>query len=287
MNMYPLTDISNNEVFNFEGELIPGRADEDSLTEQEIALLAQRYLESTGHNVFPEVSLKLFSGRPDLIATRSGVCSVFECKARLTFGLVAQATAWHRTQERECGMPHLIWLVVGSNRSRSSYAEDGLLWQVIKQHSLGVLEASKRPRVTCGAHTVSPLYTLRVIRYAGVQPGSRKSAHLLMRNLNPDTRIAVPGSRGGETVYMTDFKRTTIKMAMLMKDEQPRSLKDIVRNVSLRGGHHYSSDSSAISALRQHMSRLGYRRIEGRPELYVLPYEHAERFLAAHGRHIG
>lgn len=285
--MYPLADACNNEVFSFEGELIPGRADEESITEQEIALLVQRFLESTGSNVFPEVALRLFSGRPDLISTRNGVCSVFECKTRLTFGLVAQATAWHRAQERDCGMPHLIWLVVGSTRSRSSYAEDGLLWQVIGQHSLGVLEVHKRPRVICsggaqGENIFMPLYTLRIIRCARVQPGSRKSAHLIISKLNPDSKIATPGSRGGQTLYMTDFKRTTIKMAILMRDGQPRSLQDIVRTISTRGGHHYSSDASAIAALRQHMGRLGYQKIEGVPVRYSLSSERADKFLAAH-----
>lgn len=281
------SDTYDGEIYRVDGELIPGTAESEVMGEQEIAQVVQRYLEGGGYAAYPEVSLRHFAGRPDLIAVRNSLCAVYECKTSLTFGLVAQACAWHSAQEQKCGMPHLIWLVVGAKRGRTTYAEEGLLWQVIKQHRLGILEVSKRARHTFAKGTdyeerSEVTYRLHLKRYAQIQPGSRQSARLLIGQLNDDMRVAVPGSRGGQTLYMTDFKRTTIKMALLMRDEQPRSLKEIVVALGQRGGHHYSSDASAVSALRSHMTRLGYVRDDGAIERFLLSQERADRFLAEH-----
>lgn len=285
---YPLTDSIDGQLFQLDEELVVGRAENKTLSEQEIAIVLQRYLESTGHETYPEVKLKYFSGRPDLIATRGIVCSVYECKTNLTFGLVAQAAAWPRSKDRRYGVPHLVWIVIGSRpeTSRTSFAEEGLLWDLVRTHRLGVIEVRKKPRVIHGngewQTKVEVSYTLHLKRYAQIQPGSRKTAHLLAESLNPDTRVAVPGSRGGKTVFMTDFKRTTIKMARLMGDEQPRTLKEIVLGLANYGGHHYESDNSALSALRPYLADLGYRKLEGTPAKFQLRAETAENFLARH-----
>lgn len=284
---YPLTDSIDGEIYKVEEELVAGRAALKALSEQEIALMLQRYLDSTGHDTYPEVKLKYFSGRPDLTATRGNVCSVYECKANLTFGLVAQAAAWPRAKERRYGVPHLVWVVVGNREdSKQSFAEEGLLWDLVKAHRLGVMEVRKKPRVIYGqgewATTVEVKYTLHIKRYAQIQPGSRETAHMLANSLNPDTRVAIPGSRGGKTLFMTDFKRTTIKMARMMADERPRTLKEIVVGLASFGGHHYDSDTSALSALRPYLADLGYRKLEGTPARFQLSAETAENFLTSH-----
>lgn len=286
----------------YEGVLVPGTEREKKLTEQEIALVMQRYLEESGHETFPEVELKEISGRTDLIALRRGIVTVVECKVAMSLTLLEQATKWHDHQryveagyaQRRPGMPHLIYVAVGKAHNKHSSAFQGtsrLLQELIVQYRIGVMSVTKTPETVSGAggphETVIPVsYQLTVDRCADVQPGSRRAARTLIGKLNPDTRIATPGSRGGRTIYMTDFKRTAIKMAKLMLDGQPRTLRQIIQKLNSRGGHHYRTDTLALGSLPASMAMLGYTEIGnsggiGRQYQGNLPF--LRRYLESHG----
>ena len=88
------------------------------LKETEIAEIAQMFFEQQGWDMFPEVVLPNFNGRPDLIGIKETLCSVVECKQSLTYPILEQLTRWHHdwneAKESEFlntdnkGIPHLL-----------------------------------------------------------------------------------------------------------------------------------------------------------------------------------
>lgn len=246
-------------------------AESPKMTETELARVLDQWLQQHAWETYPEVVLAGFPGRPDLIATRNGICQVLECKISLTLGVIEQATRWHRLDRLEqVGLPHIVWVAVPSPRGRRNELLDYLL----SQFGIGVITVKKTPAVRRpggmskrGGVELRRLEEFRAQSYQIAQakvprivPGSRRAAKQLMSLLNSDMRIATPGARGGETAFMTPFRRTMGLVEQLMADGQERHTADIVRWVNENGGHHYSSDSAARNSLSQQLDRLGYPR---------------------------
>jgi hypothetical protein len=289
------------ELANYEGVLVPGSEAEPKLSEQEIALVVQRYLEEHGHKTYPEVELTGVRGRADLIAARRGVVTVLECKVSMTLGLLEQATRWHERMmhvqegyaQQRGGMPHLIYVVVGRTLIQHSALghANRLLQEIIERYRLGVMSVCKHPQTVWNPGTEDEMtnpvrYRLQLERSAEVQPGSRQTGKALTSLLNPDTRCAIPGSRGGKTVFMTDFKRTAIKMATFMLDGKPRSIKEIVQELNRRGGHHYANDASAIGSLAGMMPKIGYQAVgteRGVAQQFKANIDYLRCYLQSHG----
>lgn len=234
---------------------------EKAMTETEIASVAQNWLHTHGWETYPEVVLRDFPGRPDLVATRGSLCQVVECKRALTLGVVEQACRWRlHTRPDQTGIPHLIWIVVQRSRGRRSE----LLMHVIREFGLGLMTIGKEParqlRYSDAEETVPQHYQLYQEVAPSVQPGARRTAGTLMRQLNPDMRIATPGAKGGKTAFMTPFKRTVTAIQGLMSDGEERHIDHILEWLNSRGGHHYATDKSAKSALPAQLERLGFER---------------------------
>lgn len=121
----------------------PGAFDKE-MTETEIAWVADQRLRTQSWETYPEVVLETFAGRPDLIATRRGICQVFECKRTLTLGVIEQASRW-RTHSRpeQAGMPHLIWVAC----KRPQYRSNNLLWWLLREFDIGLMSIEKQPAV--------------------------------------------------------------------------------------------------------------------------------------------
>lgn len=234
-----------------------------AMAETEIAQVTDQWLQKESWEIYPEVVLASFPGRPDLIATRQGICQVIECKKSFNLSVVEQAARW-RLFEREdqTGMPHLIWVVVQRGRARRSE----LLMRVMKDFGIGLVTIDKQParelRFNGETEVVPQRYTLYRELAPTIQPGSRRTASNLIDQLNPDMRIATPGARGGETEYMTPFKRTMFKVEKLLQGDPEKELHidHIIDHLNKSGGHHYGSDRSARTSIPPHLDRLGFPR---------------------------
>lgn len=249
------------EVIRGTGEE-PGAFDK-GMAETEIARVVDQWLRSKSWETYPEVVLEGFPGRPDLIATRRGICQVIECKRSLGLGVLEQAARW-RTHSRheQTGIPHLIWIAC----RRAQYRPSELLWWVMRHFGIGLMLIEKHParelRYNGEVDLVPQEYRCSRRIAPRIQPGSRRSAALLIEQLNADMRIASPGARGGETEYMTPFKRT---MAMVddylaLEPGKERHIDHIIEYLNRNGGHHYGSDRSARGAIPPQLDRLGYPR---------------------------
>ncbi|WP_110648749.1 hypothetical protein [Salinicola peritrichatus] len=240
----------------------PGAFDKE-MTETEIAWVVDQRLRAQSWETYPEVVLATFPGRPDLIATRRGICQVFECKRSLTLGVVEQASRW-RTHSRpeQAGMPHLIWVAC----KRPQYRSNNLLWWLMREFGIGLMSIEKQPAVEIcygGEAEIHPQsYSITRQLAPRIQPGARRSAQRLIDQLNPDMRIARPGSKGGETEYMTPFKRTMAMVDEFLASEpdKERHIEQIIGYLNEHGGHHYGTDRSARGAIPPHLDRLGYPR---------------------------
>lgn len=234
-----------------------------AMTETEIARVTDQWLRQESWETFPEVVLAKFPGRPDLIAHRRGICQVLECKRSFNLSVVEQAARWRlHERDEQLGMPHLIWVVVQRARSRHS----DLLMRFMREFGIGLLIIDKQParelRYSGEVETTPQRYTLHKHILPRIQPGSRRSARHLIAQLNPDMRIATPGARGGETEYMTPFKRTMAMVDSFLSEspERERHIDHIIEHLNKNGGHHYGTDRSAKSSIPAHLDRLGYPR---------------------------
>ncbi|MBZ9559046.1 hypothetical protein KGQ96_13365 [Halomonas coralii] len=234
-----------------------------AMTETEIAWVVDQRLRTQCWETYPEVVLETFPGRPDIIATRRGICQVFECKRSLTLGVIEQASRW-RTHSRpeQAGMPHLIWVAC----KRPQYRSNNLLWWLMREFGIGLLAIEKQPAMEIrysGEAEIQP-QSYRIYRQLAprIQPGARRSAQCLIDQLNPDMRIARPGARGGETEYMTPFKRTMAMIDTYLRadPEAERHIEHIIDYLNAHGGHHYGTDRSARGAIPPQLDRLGYPR---------------------------
>ncbi len=246
-------------------------AERQKMTETELAQVVAQWLHEQGWETYPEVVLQDFPGRPDLIATRQSICQVLECKTSLTLGVIEQASRWLRHQRPEqVGLPHVVWVVVPRPRGRRNELLDYLL----EHFGIGVITVNKTPAARIPAvmrrggtserwrpeQFTPQSYEVAQAKAPRVVPGSRKAAYRLVAQLNTDMRLATPGARGGETPFMTPFRRTMGRVEQLMADEQERHIAEIVSWLNQNGGHHYPSDANARSSLSQQLDRLGYQR---------------------------
>lgn len=236
---------------------------EQAMTETEVARVADQWLRQESWETFPEVVLEHFPGRPDLIAHRQGICQVLECKRSFNLTVVEQAARWQLNERPEQhGMPHLVWVVVQRSRSRHSR----LLHRFMREFGIGLVVIDKEPamelRFDDQVEVRPQRYRLHRQLAPRIQPGARRMAERLIAQLNPDMRVATPGARGGETAYMTPFKRTMAMIHEFLQQEphRERHISHIIDFLNRNGGHHYSSDASAQTSIPSQLDRLGYPR---------------------------
>lgn len=115
------------------------------LKETEIAEVAKMYFEQRGWDLFPEVVLKGFSGRPDFIGKKHSLCSAIECKQTLSYPVIEQVTRWRHDRD-EClergytsagikPIPHLlITFTGGNNKPLALLKKEILRAQKVKIH---------------------------------------------------------------------------------------------------------------------------------------------------------
>lgn len=230
------------------------------MSEAEIAACVQEWLAVYGWESYPEVALKHHAKRPDLIAIKGQWVHVIECKKALGLPVMEQAFSWFYSQHCEkAGLPHLITIAVRRNRS---YRRSDFATELLKSKRVGLIEVDKTPARNLGhgdfAQNIPPSYELSVALDSGIVPGSRLLGSVLKEQVKPDTRIAVPGVPGGGGQYMTDWKRTMLKIEELMLDGETRSTSEIVAWLLHNGGFHWCSKSSAMSGVNSSLIRQKY-----------------------------
>jgi hypothetical protein len=249
------------------------------MTEKEICEVGEIWFKQKGWDLFPEVVLNNFGGRPDFVATKGRVCAVIEAKTSLSFPLIEQLTRWTSTWQdhedskwcdsSECGMPHYMYCLTGGTGGSLR----GLKKHLFKDFRLGWIhvelvedydgfdttwEDIKSKRHMWGGYTLEEgvvnsrgdlllnkkQYKVTEIVEPRVQPLGRKLAHNIIGQLQEDMKQAVAGVTGSEGNYMTPFKRTLNRAYETIKNSELKSLHpdEILAGVEKLGGHHYASD---------------------------------------------
>lgn len=233
---------------------VKNMATNEKMPEIEIAELAKVFFKHSGYKMYPEVVLDGFNGRPDYVCTKGKtLVHVMECKQSFTWGVFEQLYQWVR--EARMTRPHLITAVVG-DVSLSSGMQVRL--EMMKANRFGLLSINKRPnqheRIGFSKNGEywhsNAIYTFNWILEPKIISGSRKTAHLIRNQLNDDMMIATAGARGGETEYMTPFKRTMARVSqVLATSSKELHITHILEGVNRLGGHHYTSDKSFIQSV--------------------------------------
>ncbi|MCC2525011.1 hypothetical protein [Vibrio coralliilyticus] len=247
---------------------IQAMRDEAIKSEAEIAEIAKVFLELNNWSLYPELVIDLFNGRPDYVCVKNEtLCQVVECKKTLSYPVIEQLARWqidaekgkqwHRKgYEQKIAIPHLLTAFV----SRTSGGISDLKKQILEQYRIGVFSISKRQSLrtlnktdeayfcSCSGDYWNIVwgdceYSIRQEVAPKIQHGSRETAHRIIESLNDDMRCAQAGVKGGETDYMTPFKRTMNRVREVLSDGKERHIQHIINDIKPLGGHHYCNDS--------------------------------------------
>lgn len=206
-------------------------------------LIADR--RALGWTCYEEVRLSTRSdGRCDIVATltepvrqaqASGAVvqervtiSCFEVKTALSFDVLAQADRWR-------DLAHETWVVVPKPRRGVLHP---FALRVAKQFGIGVIQicaVSKQVRIRVPAqhHGISDETVARVVT-----------------KLFPE-QIGQGLAGTNQGGYVTPFSRTCGAVREVLGAKGPMSLKKLVQSIR----HHYASNASAVSSLRERIAR--------------------------------
>lgn len=283
------------------------------MQETEIAEIARLFFSHKGYKLYPEVSTDIFPGRPDWVATKDSICAVIECKSTLSYGVIEQLARWpihvgemksseYVRNKDKYGIPSLLIAFTGEG---GSFRLADLKKKILEQYRIGYFVVKKEPDdfewkrerlarkgvVEGDFHTVCDTihdcymngfkYTVREVMPPKMQPGSRKTAHKIVAQLNDDMMIGNAGAVGGKGNYMTPFKRTMVKVRDVLAKGGEYHITEIIQRINKEmGGHHYCSDSSATSSLPGLIEKLEVgRRSEKAPYRFTL-HENGHDFCA-------
>lgn len=249
------------------------------MTEEEICTVGEIFLKQKGWDLYPEVVLPNFGGRPDFIGTKGNLCTVVEAKTSLTYPVIEQLTRWQLTHDfyehsewcdnSETGIPHLIYALTGGSNRLDPYS---LKYKLMKDYRIGWIHvelvedytnSKKYYDQTVDTSCKFNRYREGVVDSVGnlfinykqykiterlepnIQVGSRQLAYNITKHLQEDMKCAVAGVTGREDNFMTPFKRTLNRaIQVVTESEKPLHPNDILVGVEKLGGHHYSKDST-------------------------------------------
>jgi len=238
--------------------------------EAEIAKVAKVFFEINNWNMFPEVVIQVFNGRPDFIAVKNNfLCKAVECKTSLSYPVIEQLARWQLDAKKRLeskyslnvAVPHLLVAFV----NKGSAGLSDLKKHILKEFRIGVYCVSKemywnvfnKDRTTPFFESENSdywklvidewVYTISLEVSPRVQPGSRKTAQKIIDLLNDDMKCTDAGLKGSEADFMTPFKRTMNRVEQILSDGKERHIQTIINEMKLIGGHHYSSDKAACN----------------------------------------
>ena len=107
------------------------------LTEVEIATVIQHYFSSKNWDLFPEVVISIFDGRPDFVGKKGDLCAAIECKTSLTYPVLEQLIRWPLSYQEKVdseyqdastsGIPHLLFAVTVETSGTYSFLRENCL----------------------------------------------------------------------------------------------------------------------------------------------------------------
>ena len=239
------------------------------LTEVEIATVIQHYFSSKNWDLFPEVVISIFDGRPDFVGKKGDLCAAIECKTSLTYPVLEQLIRWPLSYQEKVdseyqdastsGIPHLLFAVTGETSGTYSFLKE----KVLNDYRIGHLEV-RHEGTAFGAHDYAngefcpngyaniDGQRWRVITRteAKIQPGSRKTAKNILALLEDDMKVAQAGVTGVSGNYMTPFRRTMERAKSALSCYHQCHIAHLVEHINRElGGHHYSSDRQACESI--------------------------------------
>lgn len=272
-------------MFIFTGEAMIEK--QIPMTEEELADVAACFAQAKGWDLYPEVVLPNFGGRPDHIGLKSQeLVAAFEYKRSLTYPVIEQLTRWHHemarainsphTDERHKGIPHLLIAVCQKPNSRQQFTD--LKRALLTQYRLGYYEISKVKGFRDGRRATAELKDREVFTELGslklwigdneyqfyeeispkIQAGSRRTAHNIIKHLNEDMKMGVAGLTGQADTYMTPFKRSMEKVRQVLERGGEWHVNKIIDCInSEMGGHHWGNDKSAKTGICNFIEKRG------------------------------
>ncbi|GAB6264288.1 hypothetical protein [Photobacterium sp. R1] len=261
------------------------------MSEEEMARVGAIFFKAQGWELFPEVDIPIFPGRPDHVGLRGEMVSVIEYKKSLTYEVLEQLTRWHHhfedaseRHENQRGVPHL--LIAVSQRLLRPRPFSRLKRDLMTRYRLGYYEIEKRLDIRHGRRAEFPegvVYKDHGHNYVffnehryelfenippRLQQHSRATANRIKQHLNQDMKMGTPGVTGQKNAYMSEFKRTMEKVRTVLErggDWHIDTIIDVIN--SELDGHHYCSYSSAKSGITAFITKMniGVKLYDNRP----------------------
>lgn len=195
-------------------------------TEAELAKVIVQYLKDMQWEVYQEVQIASFGSIADIVAVQNNLIWVLECKLSLGLNVIAQAENW-------INYSNYVSIVVPPRKNCSK--SQHIVKNILEHYGIGQYEVSKgydeeKSIVEC----VAP----RLNRKA--------STDYIKRNLREEQKYWAPAGNADKLRY-TPFQHTKSQVIRFVGENPKCTFKELILNIK----HHYSSDKTAISSLRQ------------------------------------
>lgn len=265
------------------------------LTEEELASAASVFFESKGWKLYPEVVLKSFGGRVDIVGVKQKLTAAIECKTTFSYPVLEQITRWrHEYQaaleseyadESIKGLPHLLYVVVGHVGSLSLLKQE-----ILQRHRIGLIEISVERGGGLYRSNVKNEGVFDDMGYAvigqdrwrvqehihpKIQVGSRRAAHNISSYLCEDMLEGSAGAPGSKGAYVTPFRRTINKAKRVLEGGGEFHIAKIIEIINKdMEGHHYINDASAKGGISKFLVEFGIaERVDDYRPVFTLKKE--------------
>ena len=201
--------------------------------EEELAADVVAWLTDQGWDVYEEVQAHSQGPRADIVAIRSTIVWVVECKMSFGLDVIAQANgwAWHAIAV-SVAVPSLVRPpgVYGPPRRSRQFAES-----VCRQNGVGVIHV--KPLESAGEWDRG--------EWGYIAPAFRRVRRSPLRNAvhNEHKRFRA-GNANAE--YHTPWRATCEELARVVRDAPGLTIKDALTKMR---GHHYATDANARASL--------------------------------------
>lgn len=258
------------------------------LTEEEVASVTSILFKHWGYDVYPEVVLDCFGGRPDLVGVKGKHwVSVVECKVTLSYSLLEQVCRWHMERDYfennewyqknpepdRTALPNFLWVATGNSRDSKLHSMKRFL---LDKYRIGWIDIELSEEIPDGweeddhylfsgvpdksvckysddslgnVRIGRKMYSYHVVCDAGIQQGSSRTSHKIVEKLYPEMKQAVSGVKADKANYMTPFKLTLKRVTDGMEEGKSYHPKELLEIVKSQGGHHYAKDSGFTNSV--------------------------------------
>ncbi len=193
-------------------------------SEAQLATAVVEWLKVQGWDVYPEVSMRGGDARADIVAVRSSLLWVIECKRTFGLAVIAQADTW---------LPYSnltsVAVPIARNSDARRFGEE-----LCKDRGIGII------------HPQHDLPREWYTRWGRVAPKLRRHCDSRLRDmLSESHKKYVPGN--ADCRYHTPWRETCERVRTFVHAKGPATIREVVEAIT----HHYDNDRNAIGSLRQ------------------------------------